>query len=216
MKIIVFGANGQIGRRTVRKLVEKGWPVRAMVRHEDQSAALEADGAEVVVADLEGEFAGVVQGCDAAVFTAGSGGNTGGDKTLLVDLWAALKSYSICREAGVRRYLMVSALRADTPDAGPPVIRHYLVAKKVADDYLRYAKLDYTILRPGRLNNEAGTGRIQFNYDPSHFNNQITRDDVAETILACLEEPRTIGKTLNLLNGDTPIRDAIADFLPTS
>jgi len=210
MKTLVIGANGGIGRQTVRLLVEAGRDVRAMVRSESQKPGLASDGAEVVVADLEHPFGHAFEGCGACVFTAGSGGGTGGDKTLLIDLWAALKSYRFAKDAGCRRYVMVSALRADNPDFGPAAIRHYLVAKKVADDYLKYSQLDWTCLRPGRLNDDAPTRRIQFHYDPSHHNNQITRGDVAATIAAVLDAPNTIGKRLDLLNGETPIADAVA------
>ncbi len=183
-----------------------------MVRAEEQRAALEANGAEVVIADLEGDFESVFTGMEAVVFTAGSGGGTGGDKTLLIDLWAALKSYQFSQEAGTKRYIMVSALRADNPDFGPPVLRHYMVAKKVADDYLSDTELDWTCLRPGRLLDEPGTGQIQFTYDPSHHTNSITRDDVAATIVAVLEAPNTYHCRLDLLNGQpgTSISEAIA------
>lgn len=212
MKTLVIGANGGIGRKTVRLLVEAGHEVRAMVRAEAQRAALEADGAEVVIADLERDFASVFSGIEAVVFTAGSGGGTGGDKTLLVDLWAALKSYQFAQEAGARRYVMISALRSDNPDFGPPVLRHYLVAKKVADDYLSDSGLDWTCLRPGRLLDDPGTGQIQFAYDPSHHTNSITREDVAATIVAVLEAKNTYQCRLDLLNGQpgAPIPEAIA------
>ncbi|MEM1060282.1 MAG: SDR family oxidoreductase [Verrucomicrobiota bacterium] len=210
MKTLVIGANGGVGRQVVKLLAESGQPVRAMVRSESQRPALTSDGAEVVVADLEQDFAHAFEGCGACVFTAGSGGGTGGEKTLLVDLWAALKSYEFAHAAGCARYVMVSALRADNPDFGPAAIRHYLVAKKVADDYLRDSPLDWTCLRPGRLTDESGTGRIQFHYDPSHHNNQITRADVAATVVAVLGAANTIGKRLDLLNGEMPIADAVA------
>lgn len=208
MKTLVIGANGQIGKQLVGKLAARGESVRAMVRSEAQRSALEELGVEVVIGDLEGAFAPALDGCQALVFTAGSGGHTGGDKTLLVDLWGALKTFQACQAQGVRRYLMVSARSADDPDQGPAAIRHYLVAKHVADDYLQRSGLDYTILRPGRLTNDPGTGHIRTTR-PAGPEQIIPREDVADVLLACLADDRTIGKTFELYQGSTPILEAL-------
>jgi uncharacterized protein YbjT (DUF2867 family) len=212
MKTLVIGAHGKIGRVLCSKLVSAGRPVRAMVRQEAQRSALEQRGAEVVLGDLEGAFEHALEGCDALVFTAGSGGHTGGDKTLLVDLWGALRTLRACEARGVRRYLMVSALRAHDPDAGRPALRHYLVAKKIADEYLERTALDYTIVRPGRLTDDPGKGRVQLGPPGSVSAGEIAREDVAEMLVACLAAPRTRRSCFDLVTGSTPIAEALASF----
>lgn len=207
MRVLVIGANGKVGRKLVPLLVEGGHEVRAMVRDPAQAPELEAFGAEAVVGDLEGEFAHALEGCDALVFTAGSGGHTGADKTAAVDGLGAILAVNAAVERGVGRFLMISSRGADDPDRSE-AIRHYLVAKAIADGYLQGSGLDYTILRPGRLTDEPPTGRIRVGRDLGR--GAITRADVAATAAAALEAPGTIGKTIEILNDGTPIREALA------
>ncbi len=209
MKVCVIGANGKIGTILVKKLVEARHHVRAVVRSEEQRPKHEQLGAEVVLGDLEGDFAHALEHVDAVVFTAGSGAHTGKDKTLLVDLWGAMKTYAATKAAGIRRYIMVSAMRAGDPDEAGEGIRPYLVAKHVADDYLEKSGLDYTILRPTKLTDEPGTGKILAGAHLEQRTGEIPREDVATAILIALEEDETIGKTLEMMSGQTPIRDAL-------
>lgn len=208
MKTVIIGANGQIGRCLVNKLVQTGHDIRAMVRNDDQRQELEDMGAEVVIGDLEGDFEHALEGCAALIFTAGSGGKTGADKTILVDMWGAIKTISACENAGLKRYIMVSSRDAGDPDQGSRAIRHYNVAKHIADDYLIRSSLDYTILRPGQLTNLEGTGLIQTER-PRQEMQTITRDDVAEAIMVCLDEKDTIGRIVELYQGETPIKEAL-------
>ncbi len=207
MKVLVIGANGKIGRRLLPLLAEGGHDVRAMVRDETQRPDMVERGAEPVVGDLEGDFAHALDGCDAVVFTAGSGAHTGADKTALVDGLGAVLAVNAARERDVHRFLMVSARGADDPDRSER-IRHYLVAKAVADGYLQRSGLDYTILRPGRLTDDAPTGRIRVGSGLG--GGTITRADVAAAIVACLETPATVGRTFELLNDGVPISEALA------
>jgi uncharacterized protein YbjT (DUF2867 family) len=209
MKTLVIGAHGQIGKILCTKLAAAGRPLRAMVRDEAQRGELSALGAEAVVGDLEGVFEHALQGCDALVFAAGSGGHTGGDKTLLVDLWGALRTFRACEAHGLRRYLMVSALRTHDPDSGRAALRHYLVAKKIADEYLERTSLDYTIVRPGRLTNEPGTGRVKLGAPGQVAAGEIPRADVAEVLAACLDAPQTHRTCFDLVSGPTAIAEAV-------
>lgn len=208
MNVLVIGANGKIGRQLVPLLVAGRHDVTAMVRDAAQSAAHEASGARVVIADLEGDFAETHSGRDAVVFTAGSGGKTGADKTMLVDLWGALKSIDAAVAQGVRRYVMVSSVGAEDPDAARPAMRHYLVAKRLADEALRRTELDWTIVRPGRLNDADGTGRVDAGADIGY--GEVPRADVAAMLAAVLDDPRASGKTFTLLAGGLTVEEALA------
>lgn len=207
MTTLIIGSHGQIGRKLTHLLVAERHPVRAMVRHSEQTKSMQVLGAEPVLANLETDFAEAYDGCDSIVFTAGSGAHTGADKTLLIDLWGAVKAIDYAIRKQVKRFIMVSTRSADDPDNGPSKIRHYLVAKHMADYYLTHSGLDYTIVRPGRLINEAGTGRVRTTRPPE--NEQfIAREDVASALRFCLLNRQTIGKTLELYHGTTPIEDA--------
>lgn len=206
MTVLVIGANGKVGQQAVPLLARAGHRVRAMIRDSAQAAGMEEHGAEPVIADLEGEFRHALDGCDAVIFAAGSGGRTGADKTASVDGLGAILAINAAVERGSRRFVMVSSRRADDPDRSP-AIKHYLVAKGIADGYLQRSGLDYTILRPGRLTDEPPTGRIRIG--PDLGGGTITRADVAASGVACLELPNTVGKTFELLNDGEPIREAL-------
>jgi uncharacterized protein YbjT (DUF2867 family) len=207
MRTLIIGANGKVGRLLVPLLVDAGHTVRAMVRDEAQAPAQRELGAEPLVADLEGDFGHAVDGCDAVVFTAGSGGHTGADKTVAVDGLGAIRAVEEARDRGARRFVMVSSRGADDPDRSQ-AIRHYLVAKGIADGFLQRSGLDYTILRPGRLTDDPPNGRIRTGERLGSGN--ITRADVAAAVVAALELDVTIGKTFELLNDGDTIRDALA------
>ena len=143
---------------------------------------------------------------DAVVFTAGSGGHTGPDKTTDVDQNAAIKLIRDCEKAGVKRFVMVSAIGAD-PNSESTRIQHYLRAKGVADSRLRSSTLDYTILAPGTLINERGTGRVQV-AEELGFHGYLPREDLADCIVECLRNFNTIGRTIQVVSGGEKLKDA--------
>jgi uncharacterized protein YbjT (DUF2867 family) len=209
MKTLVIGANGKIGRIFCRKAGPAGLSVRAMVRKQDQSAFFEQLGVESVVGDLEGEFAHAFEGCDRVVFTAGSGGHTGGDKTILVDLYGAIRAIEESERLGLEHFIMVSAMRVDQPLKGPPAMRHYFVAKKLADERLLASSVPSTILRPGRLSDAPGSGCVRAP-EAAGSGTQISRENVADCIVAALKEPAARGRVVELLDGDLPIAQLFA------
>ena len=209
MNVLIAGANGKIGRRVVRLLADSNHSARAMVRDMDQSPGLERLGAyEVVVADLERDLSEAVRGVQAVVFAAGSGPHTGPDKTLDVDRDGAIRLIDAARNAGVERFVMVSAMRTNDPDGAPEKLRHYLRAKAEADHHLMESGLPYTIIQPGRLTEEHGTGLIAAGTDIGY--GEIPRDDVAAVIVAALDEPHSVNRRFGILEGETPVAEALA------
>ncbi|MBT2684941.1 MULTISPECIES: SDR family oxidoreductase [unclassified Bacillus (in: firmicutes)] len=211
MKVLVVGANGQIGKQLVDLLKESSeHDVRAMLRKQEQTPEFEEKGVETVIASLEGtveDITSAAKGCDAIVFAAGSGGHTGLDKTLLVDLDGAVKTVEAAEQAGIDRFVMVSALQAHKRENWSEAIKPYYVAKHYADRALLQSSLNYTIIRPGGLLNEPGTGKIEVAENLK--TGTIPRVDVAKTILECLNAKNTFKKSFDLISGGTDIADAI-------
>ncbi|MDO3409547.1 SDR family oxidoreductase [Saccharibacillus sp. CPCC 101409] len=209
MNVLVIGANGQVGSRLVRLLKSEGvHEVRAMVRKHEQEEELHQAGVETVFANLEDRvetLAEAMRGSDAIVFTAGSGGSTGADKTLLIDLDGAVKTMEAASLAGIKRYVMVSAMQAHNRENWADAIKPYYAAKHYADRMLESTGLDYTILRPGGLTNDPGTGRVEAQENLER--GSISREDVAAAISAALENRITYRRAYDLVAGDTPVSE---------
>ena len=213
MRVLVAGAHGKTARRLVRMLAEDGHEVRSLVRKEEQTGDVEADGAEPVVVDLEAEEVGegigrAVEGCDAIVFAAGAGPGSGAERKETMDYGGAAKLVEAAEEHGVRRYLMLSSIGAGDPEGGSEAMRPYLRAKSRADERLKSSSLDYTIIRPGGLTEDEGTGTIEA-AEKLGKRGEIPREDVARTFAEALEMPNTYRKTFEIIGGETPIREAL-------
>lgn len=206
MRVLVDGANGGTGRLIVARLAEAGHDAVAMVRDADQCDGLGSLGAtHCVVADLEGDV--VVEAVDAVMFAAGSGSSTGVDKTIRVDLMGAIRL--IEASPNQTRFVMLSAMRTDDPDEGPERMRHYLAAKMEADRWLMASDLVWTIVRPGRLTDDAGAGRVRVARRLSEHG-EIPRDDVAAVMVGCLDAASTHNKVFEVLSGPLEVAEALA------
>ena len=209
MRVVVAGGHGQIALHLLRLLAERGDHAVGLIRNPDHAAELEAVGAEAVVCDLEEQdnLAGCVAYADAVVFAAGAGPGSGPERKRTVDLGGAIKLIDAARVTELRRYLMVSAIGAGDPDAGGEQMRPYLEAKAEADEALARSGLDFTIVRPGRLTDDPATGRVSAG---SHVEGgDISREDVAAVLLGCLAAPESVGKTFNVVAGETEIVEAV-------
>ncbi|HDZ38025.1 MAG TPA: SDR family oxidoreductase, partial [Marinobacter sp.] len=187
MNVFIAGANGQIGQHFLRELADSDHQTRAMVRHSEQGPELQKLGAdEVVLGDLEKDCSDAMKGCDVVVFAAGSGPDTGPDKTTQVDQDGAIRLIDSAKAMGIERFIIVSSVGAEEPDNGPEKLRHYLQAKHNADEHLKSSGLNYTIVRPGQLTNDEGTGKVAVSTGHEHTG-KIPRQDVARVLLAALD-----------------------------
>ncbi|MEU8944007.1 NAD(P)H-binding protein [Streptomyces sp. NPDC048489] len=212
MRIVIAGGHGQIALRLERLLAARGDEVAGIIRRAEQGDDLRAAGAEPVVCDLESasveEVAAHLRGADAAVFAAGAGPGSGTARKDTVDRAAAVLFADAAERAGVRRYVVVSSMGADPSHQGDDVFDVYLRAKGEADAYVRgRAALDWTILRPGGLINDAGTGLVRL--EASTGRGTITRDDVAAVLAELVDTSATAGLTLELIGGSTPVSVAV-------
>ncbi|WP_341938389.1 SDR family oxidoreductase [Marinimicrobium sp. C2-29] len=208
MSTLIIGAHGQIGQLLIQELVKNGEPPKAMVRSAEQAEQVRRLGADPVMADLEEPFKHALEGCNRVVFTAGSGPNTGPDKTILVDLWGAINAVDAAEESGIEQFVMVSSRGAEDPDAGPLKIKHYTVCKKLADDHLILSEMPYTILRPGRLTDDPATDRLTTVWPENPEDQWISRQDVARAVAYCLGRKETLNRIYPLFHGDQP-REAV-------
>ena len=213
MKVLVIGANGKTGFLITKKLTDTSHTPIAMIRSATQKSRFDSLGVQTTIGDLEHPIDEQVKGCDAVIFAAGSGSKTGKDKTVLIDHIGGIKSAVTAAVMGAKRFIMLSSMNAD-PDSLSGIM-HYHRAKGHADNFLREINqvmdqsLDWTIVCPGRLTDEPGSGRVEIT--PSiHGKGAISRDNVAQTIVDCLDTSNTIGKSFSLLDGEIPIKQALS------
>ena len=213
MQIVVAGGHGKIAMLLHPLLNARGHQVRGLIRNAEHANEVRHAGAEPVLCDLETEAdtAEAVSPVDAVVFAAGAGPGSGAARKLTMDRGGAIKLMDAAQRNGIKRFVMISAMRVEEP-RGDDVFQTYLRAKAQADDALRRSGLDYTIVRPGRLTNDSGRGRVRLATDLPQ--GEIPRADVAEVIAHVLEMPTTVGCQFDVISGDRAIAEAVGSAAP--
>lgn len=210
MRVMIVGANGEVGRLLVAQLLANGDDPIAGLRADEDGEDLEDQGIAVRRVDLLAKperIASTLMDAEAVIFAAGSGGRTKDDMTLLIDLDGAVKTMQAAEIAGVKRFMMISMLFAEDRNRWADPLKPLYVAKFYADNWLVHqTHLAYTIVQPGALSFHAGTGKVQS--DPLAVGS-IPRADLAAFMVAALHAPQTIGKTIPLLSGEQPIQTVI-------
>jgi uncharacterized protein YbjT (DUF2867 family) len=216
MRVVIAGGHGQIALRLTKILAGAGHEVVGLVRNPAHEADLAAAGGTAAVLDLEkadlAAVADVLAGANVAIFAAGAGPGSGNERKDSVDRGAAALFADGAERAGVRRHIQVGSMGADRVGEMDPGASFtiYLRAKKAAEDDLRSRDLDWTILRPGALTNDPGTGLILIADKTGR--GSVSRDDVAAVLAGLCDTPASIGRTLELIAGDTPIAAALGNL----
>lgn len=204
-KTLIIGASGQIGKMTTKLLLSQQQQVVALVRDKSKLSDLSGSFLTIVEQDLEGDFSQAFEDCDQVIFAAGSGGNTGADKTILIDLWAATKAVNYAKNHDIKHFIMVSSIGADDPDAIESELKPYLVAKHMADEHLKQSGLNYTIIRPGALTDESVSMKISTERPSDRSDAKISRENVANTLVHIATKTFSDNKVFELFDGDKSI-----------
>jgi uncharacterized protein YbjT (DUF2867 family) len=219
-RVAIIGAHGKVAQQLMRVLYDEGDDFIGIVRNEDHADDIYRFGGEGILLDIESaqadDIAHAVEGADALVFAAGAGPGSGAQRKTTVDFEGSLKSQRAAEAAGVRRFVQVSAMGVDDPvDPGSDESwAAYVAAKRDADAELRRSGLDWTIIRPGALTLEDGTGLVEVG--PRLGRGSIPREDVARVISAALRNAATVHTQFDVISGDTPIEAAVAHAATTS
>lgn len=211
-RVVIIGGHGKVALLASPLLVADGHRVTSIIRNPGHADDVTRTGADPVVADIEtleaDGIADLLGGHDAVLWSAGAGGGNPA-RTRAVDHDAAVASMDAAAAAGVGRYVMVSYL-GSRPNHGVDPDNSffaYAEAKAQADEHLRASSLSWTILGPGALTDEPGTGRVEVGPQPAA--SSVPRADVAAMAVAVLDRPATTGLTIPFNSGDTPIADAL-------
>ena len=212
--IAIVGGHGNIALLLTEQLRGRGHDVVSLIRKTSQVSDVEGRGATARILDIESadadDFAKAFDGADAVVFAAGGGADGDIDRKRSVDLEGSLKSQEGARTAGISRFVQVSAIGVDLPlpEDTEPVWRAYVEAKRDADAALRDSGLDWTIVRPGALTDDAGRGTVTLVESSSR--GEVPRADVAAVIAEILDSGHGVGKQWDLVTGDVPVAEAVA------
>ena len=215
MIVAIAGAHGKIAMRLASLLAGEGDTVIGLIRNPDHAADVSAQGASPVVSDLEqatvDEVTGAIRDADAAVFAAGAGPGSGAERKLTMDRDGAIRLLDAATTAGVQRFQIISAVGAENPPDGDDAFGVYLRAKAEADEAVQASDRDWTIVRPGRLTEDQGTGRVRIESSP--FRGQIPRDDVASVLARLLRDSRSSRRLLYVNGGEQPVEGALEAVL---
>jgi uncharacterized protein YbjT (DUF2867 family) len=214
MRVAIAGGHGKVALRLTRLLHERGDEIVSLIRRPDHAEDVREQGGEPVGCDLEAaepdEVAEAIAGADAVVFAAGAGPGSGPERKETMDYGGAVKLIAAAQAKGVSRYLIVSSMGADPDLEGDDAFSVYQRAKGKADAELEASGLDHTIVRPGGLTDDPGTGRVRVGEHVGR--GEIPRDDVAAVLAACLVTDSTVGKTFEVVSGETPVDEALASL----
>ena len=208
MKITVVGGHGQIAMLLHPILKSCGHEVFGIIRSEEHAQEVRNAGAEPVICDIEKQtdISDAVGDVDAVVFAAGAGPGSGAERKWTVDRDGAYKLIEAARNKGIKRYVMISAMKVEEP-RGNEVFQVYQKARAEADKALRESGLQYTIIRPGKLTDHLPRGRVLLGRDlPT---GQISRSDVAAVVAEVLDTPESIGFQWDLIEGELPVEQAV-------
>jgi uncharacterized protein YbjT (DUF2867 family) len=209
--IAIAGGHGKIALQLTRRLSARGESVVALIRKPEHAGDIRAAGGQPEVCDLEQagvpEISSAIAGASAVVFAAGAGPGSDAGRKLTVDRDGAIKLLQAALAADVSRYAMISSVGAENPPDGDDVFSVYLRAKAQADAALQASELEWTIIRPGRLTDEPGTGRVRIDLEP--FRGEVPRADVAAVLDELLERATAVRRILYVNAGDTALAQAL-------
>jgi uncharacterized protein YbjT (DUF2867 family) len=213
-RVAIVGGAGKVSRLLIPLLIEAGMEAVPLARRDEQLAELERMGAKPRRLDIEkasaDDFLAAFEGCDGIVFAAGGGADGNVERKRTVDLEGSIKSMEAAKGVGIDRFVQVSAIGVDQPLGGSAgeAWTAYVEAKRAADDALRQTQLAWTILRPGGLTDDPGTGLVTL--APEVERGTIPRADVAAVIVECLTNEDSVGRQWELVSGSTPVAKAIS------
>jgi nucleoside-diphosphate-sugar epimerase len=212
--VAIGGGHGKIGLLLTRRLSARGVTVVGLIRKAEHADDVRAAGGEPILCDLEHagvpEIAAAVTGASAVVFAAGAGAGSGAERKLTMDRDGAIKLLEAAVAMKVPRYLMISSVGAEDPPDGDDVFSVYLRAKAQADAALQASDRAWMVVRPGRLTDEPGTGRVRIDLEP--FRGDVSRGDVAAVLDELLQ--RSAARRILYVNaGEATLAEALEAVL---
>ena len=209
MKVIVIGANGDVGELVIRKLADRKHEALAVVANENQMEDLIKLGAAQAIVYDEEKLIPYLQASDAVIYLTGVNPKKHTGKTVMVDHQSISDIIQLAQKSNVRRFVMMSAVKAEESETDPS---RKIAAKDLPEDMLKTANLVYTVVRIGQLTDNPGNGTITLSEKIHDRKAEIPREDAAEVLVESLNQEAVFHSTIEAASGDTPISEALSQF----
>jgi|UPI0004078E9A uncharacterized protein YbjT (DUF2867 family) len=211
MKVIVFGAHGEVGEHVIKKLKQKNYQSLAVVGKGMQMEEAKNRGADESAVYEEMRMDDFFEGGCTVIYLSDVNQKAQSDKTVLIDHDGLEETVKKAKENGVQRFIMLSAVKAheNTEEPGGP---SRIGGKHKADEFLRDSGLNYTVILPGKLTDQPGTGKILVSEAGMGERDDIPRDDIAAVLVEAIEIENVFNKTISVTAGEKEIVEALRDF----
>jgi uncharacterized protein YbjT (DUF2867 family) len=211
VRVFIFGITGRVGRLLAARLRAGGVDVSGLARSSPPDPALDADGVTTVTGELGAvttrEITAMISDWDVIVFAAGSNAGAQSVTNDIDDAALQRVSDAVMASPGKRLILLSVLPEAWRERQLSDEEEHYFAVKKRAEVMLTHQPIDWVILRPSLLTDDAGRGTVALG--PAELHDEITREDVAAVLEALILEPSISRRILELNNGPTTITEAV-------
>jgi uncharacterized protein YbjT (DUF2867 family) len=206
--VLVVGATGYLGARVVRALLARGKSVRALVREGTDPGPLRDQGVQIVPGNMldPPSLDRALEGASALVTTAaGYTRRKPGDTLARVDDLGNRNLIDATRRAKLGRFVLTSILTCELARDVP-----HFWQKKLTEDYLAASGVPFVALRPGAFlslqywGQGLKKGSIPALGSATARWTVIHPDDVARCLALAVDEPRALGRRIDL-GADKPV-----------
>lgn len=209
MRVLVIGTNDLAGEHVIKLLAEKRHETVALAGSDNEVEGLKKLGASDVLITDGTDFSEALAGCEAVIYLDKASHRTGESKPILVDHRSVNDAIESAKKHGVRRFVLLSAMRAAENESGGSGTTEL---KQRPEERLRKEELDFTIIRPSTPIDKPGKGQVKVAETPGSENGEIPKEDLATVLVEVLEMERTMNKTFTVTSGETPIRQALSEL----
>ncbi|WP_168193843.1 NAD(P)-binding oxidoreductase [Lysinibacillus sp. SGAir0095] len=212
MNILVIGANGPLGRLVIQFILEVGdHRAVALLQNNAQAAYFNEKGIENFIYSPKESiefFLEKIRNVDAIVIADHNLHDIIPDAIIEID--ETVNLLETLKYSKLKRVVHISTFETRKEEWMhlPVYFRQIMIKNYYVDQWIRMSSLDYTIIHPGNLNDKKGTGFVKIVASNVRQGN-ISREDVAKIVLACLENQSTIRKEFKIVTGKDPIAEAI-------
>lgn len=213
MKILIIGVQEELGKK-VMQLFQPSYnhQIFALSENSDVAPMLAKWDVEPVIGNLKTDSTDSLAMMDAVIYIGNNLEDMNNDEIVKLEQAGAIQLIQACKNVGVERFVMLSAMYADQPENAPEEQQHRLFAKNRIEHYLMNSDLTYTVIRANKLTASKGNNRIMAGISLKDKQANISVDDLAKVIIESLTCDTAYNKAFEVSEGPFPLREALYDL----